>query len=654
MRWTRAAAAGLILITLSGCVSQHLGRFRTGSTLYSGDPELLSDLLNRMLRREFRLETLPETWRVSERVLTRLTGAMEAPSVSYRLVILRTGLPNAFALPDGKLYVTTGLLRIVDSEEGLAGVLAHEIGHVEMNHYRERIRRTEITLGIGRLFTQVFDQGEELDADAYGIELARKAGFGTAGFRDFLQRLRHMENVQGIRFGGLFSSHPGLNRRIEALPAVQPATRKGDPSGFRAMKDAIRGRLARTVPQAEWQEDPPRVRDAADRVRSGTDLRGTTGILEGLARSKEEKVSDAARIWLARVRILQADYAEASEELDRAAAGAHSPESLPWLRITLARLTDGASRAEDLWNREVGRKGCAENPECLRLAVETGLVIAPEAETLDGLVARYRNLLVEGGGSVAENHARTLSRAGHVEVDRNIRRKSAERSRERRYPEGFRPAPLLREWLELESEYLRTGAELPYRERWQGITLTAGAGGFGGQLTGITGSGGMLRLASETGDWPWSWGLGWTSHFRRDGILPGGVPAYTSAWEVGFHVRREWSSGRLRTWNTVRLAWAKVTRESPDRSLTSGWGLGAAAGLSYRINRSRAPVESRIELGLGAGHFWFKPVAAGLRGPVPGWTATLGIRFAMSPSLADDLFESSPSYRLGRPSPLFD
>ena len=70
----------------------------------------------------------------SERLVARLVAASERPDIKYKVTILNSPAINAFALPNGQLYVTRGLLALANDEAELASVLAHEMGHVIARH----------------------------------------------------------------------------------------------------------------------------------------------------------------------------------------------------------------------------------------------------------------------------------------------------------------------------------------------------------------------------------------------------------------------------------------------------------------------------------------------------------------------------------------
>ncbi|MPT23657.1 MAG: Zn-dependent protease, partial [Starkeya sp.] len=80
----------------------------------------------------------PKLQKQIEVVVARLVAASERPDLHYRVTILNSPAVNAFALPNGSLYVTRGLLALSSDNAELASVLAHEMAHVIANHAATR------------------------------------------------------------------------------------------------------------------------------------------------------------------------------------------------------------------------------------------------------------------------------------------------------------------------------------------------------------------------------------------------------------------------------------------------------------------------------------------------------------------------------------
>ncbi|WP_025900020.1 M48 family metalloprotease [Sneathiella glossodoripedis] len=150
---------------------------------------------------------------------------------------------NAFALPGGYVYVTRGLLAMANNEAEVAGVLAHEVGHVIARHGVERQSRATgmgllgaiagiltqsadvARLGqtVGGLFLADYSRDQEYEADRLGVKYLGLAGYPREAMADFLQRLEdHSEYAAKVagkegKSGqyDFFASHPQTEDRIE-------------------------------------------------------------------------------------------------------------------------------------------------------------------------------------------------------------------------------------------------------------------------------------------------------------------------------------------------------------------------------------------------------------------------------------------------------
>src|SRR5436305_9985934 len=168
--------------------------------------------------------------------------------VTYHFAVLDTDIANAFAMPGGYVFVTRGALRNMKNESELAGVLAHEVAHVDGRHLEREIRDKKftgiavetgveqgtsqvpygswanvdgmLTKALTNVFTQGYSPAKENEADKEGTELATKAGYQPTGLRDFLQTLSDLSaNAATQRSINMFNghSHPSFSSRIAKL-----------------------------------------------------------------------------------------------------------------------------------------------------------------------------------------------------------------------------------------------------------------------------------------------------------------------------------------------------------------------------------------------------------------------------------------------------
>ncbi|MEQ8677813.1 MAG: M48 family metalloprotease [Aggregatilineales bacterium] len=142
---------------------------------------------------------------------------------------------NAFALPGGQVFITTALLSQLDTEDEVAGVLAHEIVHVLARHSAQQIAKNQLTNGlvgavgvasgeasaaqtaamIGQLINMRYGRGDELQSDTLGVCLMLDAGYDPQGMVEVMQVLA--EASSGARQPEFFSSHPNPDNRISEI-----------------------------------------------------------------------------------------------------------------------------------------------------------------------------------------------------------------------------------------------------------------------------------------------------------------------------------------------------------------------------------------------------------------------------------------------------
>ncbi len=117
--------------------------------------------------------------------------------IQYRFHVIVTPGINAFAMPGGQIFVTSGLLDFVESEAELAAALGHEISHVDLRHCVERYQYQYKLKALGsmlefahRLMIVGFTQDQESDADSQGEQLAIEAGYDPDAAAALFERMK--------------------------------------------------------------------------------------------------------------------------------------------------------------------------------------------------------------------------------------------------------------------------------------------------------------------------------------------------------------------------------------------------------------------------------------------------------------------------------
>lgn len=160
----------------------------------------------------------------------------------FTIKVIASSDVNAFALPGGFLYVNSGLILAADNEAEIAGVIAHEIGHVAARHGVEQaskgtlLQYLSIPLifvgGVPGLILQnaanvlvplsflKFSRGAEEEADRLGLQYMWSAGYDPASLLNFFEKLKAMEKKEPGTLAKVFSTHPTTGTRLEKARAL--------------------------------------------------------------------------------------------------------------------------------------------------------------------------------------------------------------------------------------------------------------------------------------------------------------------------------------------------------------------------------------------------------------------------------------------------
>lgn len=164
-------------------------------------------------------------------ILVKLCDNNDIRKESIRLHILEKDEVNAFALPDGHLVVYTGLIAACERPEELAGVMAHELAHIELDHVMKRLVKeiglsvlVSMTTGSGggeiareiahKLSSSAFDRRQEKEADIAAVDYMAAADIDPEPFGEFLYRLGGESGRMGAYLSWI-STHPDSRERGE-------------------------------------------------------------------------------------------------------------------------------------------------------------------------------------------------------------------------------------------------------------------------------------------------------------------------------------------------------------------------------------------------------------------------------------------------------
>ena len=228
----------LALLTSSAGYIQAQTRLKPGMNLFSlRDDVEIGRRSASQVERQYRTYNDARVSRIGRQLAARST----IPNLPWRFRVVERADANAFALPGGYIYVTSGMLRRTRNDSELAGILAHEITHVTLRHGTNQaskamlaqmplqilggrvggglvgnLAQLGLSFGLNSLFLK-YSRSAETQADLGAVQLMRRAGYNPQGLVSFMQTL-------GNRGGGFFSDHPSPSNRIGRIQQEIAAT----------------------------------------------------------------------------------------------------------------------------------------------------------------------------------------------------------------------------------------------------------------------------------------------------------------------------------------------------------------------------------------------------------------------------------------------
>jgi beta-barrel assembly-enhancing protease len=218
----------------------------------------------------------------------KLAAVSDVPSLPYEFVVLNNDVPNAWAMPGGKLAINRGLLVQLEDEAQLAAVLGHEIVHAAARH-GATAKAQQVVVGAGVLLAGVaiaakkpeyavlsvgalgvganawnskYSRDHESISDEYGIKYMVKAGYDPEGAVELQELFVRMFDKQDAGWmEGLFASHPPSRDRVAANRATLAHYPKG----------GLRNKEAFTQAIAQLKEDKAAYKNYEDSMKAAKD-----------------------------------------------------------------------------------------------------------------------------------------------------------------------------------------------------------------------------------------------------------------------------------------------------------------------------------------------------------------------------------------------
>ena len=186
----------------------------------------------------------PELQRYINRVGRWVVNQTDRAHLPWRFAVLRSNAVNAFATPGGNIFITDGLLHLLNNEAELASVLAHEVAHVVQKHHikamsslntsglsgviklasltregRSNQMTSQLVGQVKDMYLRGLDKDDEFEADSMGTIIASRAGYDPFALMAVLQTLDSID-PENSGLALLYKTHPPAGDRLDKLEPV--------------------------------------------------------------------------------------------------------------------------------------------------------------------------------------------------------------------------------------------------------------------------------------------------------------------------------------------------------------------------------------------------------------------------------------------------
>ncbi len=211
------------------------------------EEETLGREFMKLASRRYRIINDPAIAGYVNEIGRRLLAQIPPQPFQYRFFVIQQDVYNAFAGPAGHIFINSGLIEAMENEDELAGIMAHEITHVQARHISQRIERSSriqwaalagmvagIFLGMGgaaeagnalsmgsvaatQSAALAYSRQDEMQADELGIDTLSRAGYSGAAMLTMLQKIRDQKWFGPSEVPSYLMTHPAVDDRLAYL-----------------------------------------------------------------------------------------------------------------------------------------------------------------------------------------------------------------------------------------------------------------------------------------------------------------------------------------------------------------------------------------------------------------------------------------------------
>lgn len=270
----------------------------------------------------------PDVTDVVNRVGRQIIKGIGSNPVSYHFLVVHEDQPNAFAIPGGYIFVFDSLLLQLKDENELAGVLSHEIGHVERNHFFKDDKKTTvldiatiaaILLGGGTVAAAAiasaanidlklqFSRENEAEADTYALRYLKQGGYSPRSLLDFFDSLLRYERFNPQLVPAYLSTHPDLEGRRDKVANFllrEPAQTDTEEAGKTMKQKRLEWRRVITAIYAfnrRWREENSLLQAVRIDEIPESEKEEIKDYILGVAYMKEGRFNEAAAKYISAI-----------------------------------------------------------------------------------------------------------------------------------------------------------------------------------------------------------------------------------------------------------------------------------------------------------------------------------------------------------------
>ncbi|MDP2652930.1 MAG: Maf family nucleotide pyrophosphatase [Candidatus Omnitrophota bacterium] len=229
---------GLTLVAaalFSGCATEYnLATGQQETLMYGTEKEVkIGDAVAQQIESHYKIVTDVELNERVQRIFDRLVAVCDRRELVYTIKVLDDDMVNAVSLPGGYIYLFRGLTDKLKTDEQLAGVIGHELGHITAKHAIKRMQASygyilaqilavqsgsgAAARGVNAVYTSVFlsfARQDEFQSDVLGVKYMKKAGFDPRGVTEVLRVLEEEQRKAPPSEVNYWRTHPYLPERI--------------------------------------------------------------------------------------------------------------------------------------------------------------------------------------------------------------------------------------------------------------------------------------------------------------------------------------------------------------------------------------------------------------------------------------------------------